>query len=424
MNNKFEERTKGLAQFLTHRVALKTFGLGFASMALICFGFSANAGPAEARAEPAPTKMPATIPWSQLGAKAGAGYKGDGLAVVPTAEGARLRCVFQRLEGEATREGLWLSSTASNTVNDRFRVTAISVGRSALHAPGLPATGHVSLVGQTVRFIRPGLIEEYSISMDGVRQDFVLPERPGGEGKLAVRLAVSGAAIEPATEGARLVLESSKRKIAYTRLRAIDATGKGLTARMEILKSNSEIRIQKSEMTLVVLVDDANAVYPVRIDPTFSDANWISISPSIDGADGSAGSALATVVDGSGNLYIGGGFTVVGDVIANHIAKWNGSSWSALGSGLNSVVFALAVSGSDVYAGGDFTTAVSRPQTSPNGMGAVGARWGRGWTALCLLWRCRAATCMRGAGSRQRAVPRPRTSPNGTGAVGVRSVRG
>jgi hypothetical protein len=46
------------------------------------------------------------IPWSQIGAKAGSNYQGDGLAVRPTAQGARLRCVFQRLEGEATREGL------------------------------------------------------------------------------------------------------------------------------------------------------------------------------------------------------------------------------------------------------------------------------------------------------------------------------
>ena len=55
--------------------------------------------------------------------------RGDGLAVVPTAEGARLRCVFQRLEGEATREGMWLTSTVTNAVNDRFRVVAADVGR-------------------------------------------------------------------------------------------------------------------------------------------------------------------------------------------------------------------------------------------------------------------------------------------------------
>ena len=67
------------------------------------------------------------LAWPQIGAKAGADYQGDGLSVRPTAEGARLRCVFQRLEGEATREGLWLTSTLTNGVSDRFRVTAAEV---------------------------------------------------------------------------------------------------------------------------------------------------------------------------------------------------------------------------------------------------------------------------------------------------------
>src|SRR6266478_7019223 len=117
--------------------------------------------------------------------------------------------------------------------------------------------------------------------MDGVRQDFVVLERPPGAGELAVRLAVSGAKVEPAAGGAQLVLENSGRKIAYSRLRVTDATGKELTARMEVLKSNSESRKQKAEKsqslltsaatsartsapTLVVLVNDTDAVYPVR----------------------------------------------------------------------------------------------------------------------------------------------------------------
>src|SRR5438552_16815593 len=85
---------------------------------------------AEDPAGPVPAKT--SIPWSQIGAKAGADYQGDGLAVSPTAGGARLRCVFQRLERQATREGLWLTSTVSNAVKDRFRIVAAAVGREVL----------------------------------------------------------------------------------------------------------------------------------------------------------------------------------------------------------------------------------------------------------------------------------------------------
>src|SRR5437763_14538570 len=85
-----------------------------------------------ARAEDSADTAKTCIPWSQIGAKAGADYKGDGLAVMATADGARLRCAFQRLEGEATREGLWLSSTVTNAVSDRFCVTAFSVGRTII----------------------------------------------------------------------------------------------------------------------------------------------------------------------------------------------------------------------------------------------------------------------------------------------------
>src|SRR6266704_258792 len=74
--------------------------------------------------------------------------------------------------------------------------------------------------------------------------------------------------------------------------------------------------------------------------------------------DGGVG---ALAVSGS-DLYAGGVFTTAGGSAANRIAKWNGNSWSALGSGMNgghpySYVSALAVSGSDLYAGGFFTTA-------------------------------------------------------------------
>jgi len=45
--------------------------------------------------------------------------------------------------------------------------------------------------------------------------------------------------------------------------------------------------------------------------------------------------ALTVFDDGSGPaLYAGGNFTIAGGVAANRVAKWNGSSWSSLGSGV------------------------------------------------------------------------------------------
>ena len=303
------------------------------------------------------------IPWSDIGAKGGADYQGQGLSVAATPAGARLHCLFQRLDGEATAEGLWLVSTLTNHADARFRVVATALGWQAL-----PARGTVTVTGQTVRFARAGLVEEYSVSMDGVRQDFVVTQKPSSDGTLIVRLAASGARVEPTTYGAQLVLDKSGRKIAYSRLRATDANGKELPARIQAE--------QDSEVTLAVVVNDAGAVYPVRIDPTFSDADWISM----DAVAGVNGDVYATAVDDAGNLYIGGNLTTAPGNVATEIAEWNGSSWSLLGSGvgggLSSGVFALAVSGGTVFAGGRFTTAGGNPATNI-------AQWnGSSWSPL------------------------------------------
>jgi Domain of unknown function (DUF4347)/Bacterial cadherin-like domain len=57
------------------------------------------------------------------------------------------------------------------------------------------------------------------------------------------------------------------------------------------------------------------------------------------------------------DIYAGGNFTNAGGGGANKIAKWNGTNWSPLGSGLNGKVRAIAINGSDIYAGGWFTNA-------------------------------------------------------------------
>ncbi len=115
-------------------------------------------------------------------------------------------------------------------------------------------------------------------------------------------------------------------------------------------------------------------------------AKWDGAGWSAPG-DGVAGGAATSVLamtefdDGSGAaLYAGGDFTIAGGVAANRIAKWDGASWSALGSGLDGPVHALIGfddgSGPALYAGGVFTSA--------GGVGAnCVARWdGTSWSAL------------------------------------------
>jgi hypothetical protein len=56
----------------------------------------------------------------------------------------------------------------------------------------------------------------------------------------------------------------------------------------------------------------------------------------------------------NGELIVGGGFDTAGGIPANRIAAWNGTSWSALGTGLSNDVFALTVYNGNLIAGGQF----------------------------------------------------------------------
>jgi hypothetical protein len=108
-----------------------TFCILHCSFALVATALLAvqplNAQPSVAPSHAAKASEP--IPVEQLGAVAGKQYQGDGLSVAATPAGARLRCVFQRLEGQGTSEGLWLTSTVPDQPQGRFRVVASAMGR-------------------------------------------------------------------------------------------------------------------------------------------------------------------------------------------------------------------------------------------------------------------------------------------------------
>jgi hypothetical protein len=117
-------------------------------------------------------------------------------------------------------------------------------------------------------------------------------------------------------------------------------------------------------------------------------AKWNGSAWSALGSNGSGNGALdaivyAIAVSGT-DLFVGGGFTdAAGILSADYVARWNGSAWAPLGSNgagngaLNSQVYRLAVVGSAVYAGGWFQNAAGVPEAD------FIARWdGISWSAL------------------------------------------
>jgi stage V sporulation protein SpoVS len=132
---------------------------------------------------------------------------------------------------------------------------------------------------------------------------------------------------------------------------------------------------------------NAGGLAPADYIAKWDGSNWSAL-----GNNGSGNGALNDVVDAiavSGtNLYVGGHFTNASNKsAADYIAKWNGSGWSALGcnfigdGSLNNAVYAIAVSGSDVYVGGDFTD-VNTYMVVLTEADYV-AKWdGSGWSAL------------------------------------------
>ncbi|HEY3243797.1 MAG TPA: hypothetical protein VGM03_10640, partial [Phycisphaerae bacterium] len=71
-------------------------------------------------------------------------------------------------------------------------------------------------------------------------------------------------------------------------------------------------------------------------------------------------SAVYALIGYNGELIAGGYFNTAGGTTAVRIARWNGSSWWSLGSGMNTNfgwVSALAVYNGELIAGGNFTMA-------------------------------------------------------------------
>ena len=257
-----------------------------------------------------------------------------------------VRVPLQALEAKIGPKGVQLNSiNAGGSAAFAWKLAAWgreNDGDGRMQALG---RGTVEQSADQVLVTHGALQEQFSASSNGLRQDFVISERPAGTSDLVLRIQTQGAslqALDNTDQAVALELDDG-RLLHYHALQVTDANGKPIPAHMQV----------SAAQTLRIAVQDQHAQYPLRVDPTFSDADWTSlVGPDFDGV-------INASVFANGSLYVGGGFTASPNGPAKFIAQWNGTAWSALGSGMNGSVSALAWDGvgNRLFTGGNFSTA-------------------------------------------------------------------
>jgi len=146
----------------------------------------------------------------------------------------------------------------------------------------------VSAHENRVEITRPDLVEWYVNSEAGLEQGFTLERRPVGDGPLIVELAVTGA--HPAPRGNAIDFETgAQRKLSYGKLAASDAASRSLAAHFDVIDSR-----------LQIVVDDADATYPVSIDPVLTGTADAQLESNQTNAQLGASVASAGDVNGDG----------------------------------------------------------------------------------------------------------------------------
>lgn len=129
--------------------------------------------------------------------------------------------------------------------------------------------------GSTLVFNSSTLDIEYVNSTKGLRQNFIVKEKPLGSGDLMVRLNLTSDLKASQASSSKIAFHvdgnNNDVKMIYDDLKVWDANGTLLEAELKLNKQNNSINI---------VVDDREAVYPVTIDPLNRTAEW---STSADG---------------------------------------------------------------------------------------------------------------------------------------------
>jgi hypothetical protein len=185
--------------------------------------------------------------------------------------------------------------------------------------------------GHDLVYHYPDYSIEYRNDSNGMRQNFIVRNRLDGNGSLEIVIALQGKLTTSLDEKGGLVLsrlENGQRKavLHYDQLKVWDKNNRQLEAIMEL---------QDSGRTLVLKVNDENAVYPVTVDPLNHIPDWsgngLGVLPSLDVLYGSTVSDAGDVNnDGFDDIIIGAPANI--DVLSNSVIASTGQAFIYLGS--------------------------------------------------------------------------------------------
>ncbi len=107
---------------------------------------------------------------------------------------------------------------------------------------------------------------------------------------------------------------------------------------------------------------------PVANVARWDGTTWHALGDGVTGtATSGPSAAIYALTVYHGDLIAGGDFTLAGGAPASNIARWDGSSWESLASGItggDGTVFALEVLDDSLFAGGNFTHAGALPSVN------------------------------------------------------------
>ncbi len=226
--------------------------------------YSGHAMQSEDNGECSPS---APFPFSDLGKKCSEKASPELMSIRKADDGADIVCKLQAMKAHISGSAVSIESTSESEGKSTFEMSLSGIGRNKSYLDLSSKPAKVLCNENMARVIRPDLLEEYSVSGDGLRQDFIVEKRPEGDGLLELSLKLNGAVVRRDSAGLIISMLGSNREFAYSKLHVTDASGRVLPADF----------VTVSDDDFFISVDDKDAQYPICIDPTLSDANWVSM---------------------------------------------------------------------------------------------------------------------------------------------------